>query len=269
MRTSPKSAPAASAIHVPRSVQFNLPSRPQQLQSADPLEWRLRARDPASEAGAAAALSAAAVIVKQRHHGRRRSNHASAAAEGKDSGPLPEEDEESPEEANKSVPARIGSWWKKHAKIDRKKLSQMGVMCLLSYGFISNINAMTLILLATYRAIVITGASPFASAASLKQFGITYAGLYLFSNVVRPFRMAAAVALQPAFEKFVKRVESTLKCKRAVAITITVIIANVCGTFAFLGLGLFGISSATGVTVKLASFGSLVKAGKSARSAAA
>eukprot|EP00435_Cladocopium_sp_Y103_P050842 s1408_g15.t1 len=45
-----------------------------------------------------------------------------------------------------------------------------------------------LLLLATYRSILATGQSPLTSKAALKQFGITWAGLYVISNIVRPVR---------------------------------------------------------------------------------
>mmetsp|Transcript_44892 Transcript_44892/g.103853 ORF Transcript_44892/g.103853 Transcript_44892/m.103853 type:complete len:266 (-) Transcript_44892:164-961(-) len=200
--------------------------------------------------------AAAAGCMRNRHFSKR------ASADG-----APEEGVEKSEAQgadDKTTWSRVRSWWSAN-KIDSKKLRQMGVMVMLSYGFISNVNAMALILIATFRAISVTGCSPFTSPASFRQFGITYAGLYLVSNIVRPARIAMAVALQPMFEGFVTRVEKTLSCKRGRAIVVVVIIANVFGTCALLAGGLFGISVVTGVNVKISQLPTLIKAGKSAR----
>eukprot|EP00439_Symbiodinium_sp_Y106_P060579 s3476_g8.t6 len=131
-----------------------------------------------------------------------------------------------------------------NAKMDSKSLRKMGLMCLLSYGFVSNVNALLLILLATYRSIVATGASPLASPVALKQFGITWAGLYVISNIVRPVRISIALAISKPFDNMEK-----LSCKRWMAVGLVVLLLNVVLTIAFLWGGMLFVSSITGVKV--------------------
>ncbi|CAE7430132.1 unnamed protein product [Symbiodinium sp. CCMP2456] len=136
-----------------------------------------------------------------------------------------------------------------NAKMDSKSLRKMGLMCLLSYGFVSNVNALLLILLATYRSIVATGASPLASPVALKQFGITWAGLYVISNIVRPVRISIALAISKPFDNMVNWLQEKLSCKRWMAVGLVVLLLNVVLTIAFLWGGMLFVSSITGVKV--------------------
>lgn len=190
---------------------------------------------------------------------------ASAAAEPEAAGEGPALEEASP--APSSAKSRLAEWWRRNGKLDRKRLSKMGLMCVLSYGFVSNMNAMLLLCSSVYVAMSRTGASPLASGAALRQFGITYGGLYIISNLIRPLRIALALSISPAFDKFIKNIERTLNCKRGLAIILTVLLANVVGTFAFLFGGLGLASALTGVPINLAQLGGLVKASKAVRSA--
>ncbi|CAE7206553.1 unnamed protein product [Symbiodinium natans] len=167
------------------------------------------------------------------------------------------------EESN-SLGARFKRWWRKNAKMDSKSLRKMGLMCLLSYGFVSNVNALLLILLATYRSIVATGASPLASSVALKQFGITWAGLYVISNIVRPVRISIALAISKPFDNMVNWLQDKFSCKRWMAVGLVVLMLNVVLTIAFLWGGMLFVSSITGVKVDPSQFGTLVKAGKAA-----
>eukprot|EP00929_Paragymnodinium_shiwhaense_P089670 TRINITY_DN49814_c0_g1_i2.p1 TRINITY_DN49814_c0_g1~~TRINITY_DN49814_c0_g1_i2.p1 ORF type:complete len:206 (-),score=23.84 TRINITY_DN49814_c0_g1_i2:397-1014(-) len=90
---------------------------------------------------------------------------------------------ESKEEVATTFGGKIKNFFKKYGKIDRKQLQKMGFLCLLSYGAVSNVNAAILIVASTYRAMLVTGASPLASSAALRQFGYTYASLYIISNI--------------------------------------------------------------------------------------
>ncbi|CAE7720841.1 unnamed protein product, partial [Symbiodinium necroappetens] len=144
-------------------------------------------------------------------------------------------------------PLAVGSLL--NAKMDSKSLRKMGLMCLLSYGFVSNVNALLLILLATYRSIVATGASPLASPVALKQFGITWAGLYVISNIVRPVRISIALAISKPFDNMVNWLQEKLSCKRWMAVGLVVLLLNVVLTIAFLWGGMLFVSSITGVKV--------------------
>jgi len=160
--------------------------------------------------------------------------------------------------------SRLGDWWRRH-KIDKKQLSKMGVLCGFAYGLLSSINAALLITISTYRAMATTGASPLTSSAALKQFGISYAGLYVISNLIRPLRVSLAIALTPAYEKFTQAVQRFFRCERWLAITIIVILTNVVGTCCLLYCGLKLASMSTGVSISFAKVGFLFKAGKAAR----
>eukprot|EP00438_Fugacium_kawagutii_P016263 Skav226626 [mRNA] locus=scaffold2041:473998:478253:+ [translate_table: standard] len=161
--------------------------------------------------------------------------------------------------------SRLQKWWKKTAKLDAKALRKMGLMCLLSYGFVSNVNALLLLLLATYRSILATGQSPLTSKAALKQFGITWAGLYVISNIVRPVRISIALAISKPIDNLVKWFEEKLKCKRWMAIGTVMLFLNVFLTIAMLWGGMMLVSTLTGVQVSASQFGVLLKAGKAAK----
>lgn len=227
-------------------------------------------RPPPASAGvvavaAAAAGGAAAVCLRGRRTlAARRAATKGATGSNIEEGP-PEPGAEPAESTNRR--SQLAAWWRKNAKLDRKRLSKMGLMCVLAYGFVSNVNAMLLTCISTYVAMKTTGASPLTSAAALRQFGITYGGLYLVSNLIRPLRISLALAISPAFESFISGLQRRLSCKRWAAVALTVFLANVLGTFAVLFGGLSLASIITGVPINLAKFGALVKAGKAARAA--
>ena len=172
-----------------------------------------------------------------------------------------DEPEKAEDDATAST-SRLKRWWKKNAKLDAKAIRKMGLMCLLSYGFVSNVNALMLLLLATYRSILATGQSPLTSKAALKQFGITWAGLYVISNIIRPVRISIALAISKPIDGLVKRLEEKLKCKRWMAIGTVMLFLNVFLTIAMLWGGMMLVSTLTGVQVNASQFGVLLKAGK-------
>lgn len=148
-------------------------------------------------------------------------------------------------------------------------MSKLGLACLLSYGFVSNASYMLCLHAAVYSAMKATGASPLADRAALRQFGVAYAGFWMLLNVIRPLRFALAVALSPAFDRLVNAIQRGLGCKRTRAVAATVFLVNIVGTFALLFGGLFFVSALCGVPLDLSQLGTLVKAGKEARSVAA
>jgi len=163
---------------------------------------------------------------------------------------------------------RFASWWREHGRFDRKKIQEMGVTCFLSYGFIANFIAVSLIVFSAYSAMSSTGLSPLADRTALRRFGLTYAGLYVVSSLLRPVRFAVAVAASRPLEKLMKRMSHRLKCTKTVAILLTVFVVN-CLTIVVLLSGLRFASIATGVPLDIRQLGMLVRAGKEARHAAA
>jgi hypothetical protein len=76
-----------------------------------------------------------------------------------------------------------------------------------------------------------------------------YAGFWVFNNVVRPIRLAVAVAISPQFDNIVLGIQNRLKVSKATAITVTVVIANLIGTTFFMSAGILFASVLAGVPI--------------------
>ena len=133
---------------------------------------------------------------------------------------------------------KLKSFAQKGKGFDRKKLASLGTSVLLSYGFVSNVNACTLVTIAWVICGRSTGLSPLA-AGNWKAFLGIYGGLYLsFGNLLRPIRASIAIAISPLFEKFVNFLQSRLKVKRPVAFGMTVFLVNVLGSISYFALAI-------------------------------
>jgi len=130
----------------------------------------------------------------------------------------------------------------------KEKLAKMGLSALLSYGWVSNMSYAAALSLAWYGFSKKTGLSPLAPG-QWKPFLAVYAGFYVFNNIVRPLRLAASVVVAKYFDGFVAFVENKTKLSRKWSIAAVVFLANVCGTFAAMGLGIFIASAAAGVPI--------------------
>lgn len=82
-----------------------------------------------------------------------------------------------------------------------------------------------------------------------KGFLAVYAGFYLISNIVRPLRLAAAVAISPKFDQLVSYIQRRLQIPRGAAIGVTVFSANLVGTCVIMASGICLASLAAGVPV--------------------
>lgn len=139
-------------------------------------------------------------------------------------------------------------WWKKTAKIDRKKLAALGASAVCSYGLVSNINycgtlcASYIIFARKYNI------SPLAPG-QWKPFLTIYGGLWAAMNFLRPVRIWLALGLTPYFDKVVEKIRVKFQVQKSVALGITIFFVNVCGTFAFLGSALYASSVYTGVPI--------------------
>ena len=71
-----------------------------------------------------------------------------------------------------------------------------------------------------------TGMSPLAPG-QWKPFLAVYAGLWVVTNFMRPIRVAAAVAISPKFDHALAGFQNRFKVNKAVAIGMTVFMANV------------------------------------------
>ncbi|KAK3255256.1 hypothetical protein CYMTET_35550 [Cymbomonas tetramitiformis] len=175
------------------------------------------------------------------------------------------------------------SWWRKYAKFDKNTLASMGASCALSYGFISNANYISYLIISVFLAMKQTGMSPLLSQEAFKVFAGLYAvdtpksmfppwppGFFLLGNVLRPLRIALAVTISPFFDKLVKSLESTFKLKKKVyAFAMAVFLVNVCGSISYLVGGLAVASWYTGVPVGWVKLTAFFKAAKAAKAAAA
>lgn len=145
---------------------------------------------------------------------------------------------------------RLKQWWKKTAKVDRKKMAELGVSAVLSYGLISNLNYCGTLCAAKIIFEKKNGVSPFAPG-QWKAFLAIYGGLWAAMNFVRPLRVWLALGLTPYFDKLIQKISAKFGVKKSVALGITVFFVNILGTFAFLGTGLYLSSVYTGVPLVL------------------
>jgi hypothetical protein len=76
-----------------------------------------------------------------------------------------------------------------------------------------------------------------------------YAGFFVFNNIVRPVRVAIAVGISPKFDRFISSIQRRLKVSKPVAVTVTVILANVAGTLLAMSAGISLASLCAGVPI--------------------
>mmetsp|Transcript_31985 Transcript_31985/g.45473 ORF Transcript_31985/g.45473 Transcript_31985/m.45473 type:complete len:218 (-) Transcript_31985:130-783(-) len=130
----------------------------------------------------------------------------------------------------------------------RQKLGKLGLMTVLSYGWVSNMSYGICISCAWYIFSKQSGLSPLAPD-QWKKFLAVYAGFFVFNNVIRPFRVALSVGVSPVFENMVNTIHNKTKVSRGVAIGVVVFLANVVGTLALMCLGISLASLAAGVAI--------------------
>jgi hypothetical protein len=82
-----------------------------------------------------------------------------------------------------------------------------------------------------------------------KGFLAVYAGFWVFNNIVRPVRLAVSVAISPQFDRVVRNIQNRWRVSRAMAVTITVILANLIGTTLFMSAGIALAAALAGVPV--------------------
>eukprot|EP00980_Cylindrotheca_fusiformis_P028141 scaffold22583_cov106-Cylindrotheca_fusiformis.AAC.12 len=130
----------------------------------------------------------------------------------------------------------------------RQKLAKAGLSVVLSYGWVSNVSYAISVSIAWYIFSSQTGLSPLAPGQWKKFLGV-YAGFWVFNNMVRPIRFALSVGVSLYFERLVENIQTTFRVRKGVAIFLTVFLANVVGTIALSGAGIWLASLAAGVPV--------------------
>ena len=124
---------------------------------------------------------------------------------------------------------------------------KMGVSFALSYSLLSQINGSVTLSVAWYMACRSTGMSPLAPG-QWKTLLKAYGTLYAIIQLLRPFRVAGAVAMSKMSAELLKITEEKLDCSRKVAIVLQYIM----GWMAWLVLASTGIAAAslsTGVPI--------------------
>eukprot|EP00467_Chlorarachnion_reptans_P016926 CAMPEP_0114516496 /NCGR_PEP_ID=MMETSP0109-20121206/17360_1 /TAXON_ID=29199 /ORGANISM="Chlorarachnion reptans, Strain CCCM449" /LENGTH=201 /DNA_ID=CAMNT_0001696891 /DNA_START=275 /DNA_END=880 /DNA_ORIENTATION=+ len=132
-------------------------------------------------------------------------------------------------------------------KFNREKLAALGLGCLLSYGFISNINVGILTSIAWATFSKQTGMSPL-EAGQWPKFVAIQVGLYaVFGNLLRPARLALAVSVAPIFDRIIGVIQRRLQASRAVGIFVTVFLFNFVINILFMCSGIYLASQIVGV----------------------
>eukprot|EP00934_Nitzschia_sp_Nitz4_P002893 Nitzschia sp. Nitz4//scaffold45_size130396//58438//59082//NITZ4_003448-RA/size130396-processed-gene-0.101-mRNA-1//-1//CDS//3329552395//2883//frame0 len=130
----------------------------------------------------------------------------------------------------------------------RQRLAKAGLSVALSYGWVSNYSYACTMSLAWYLFSKRTGLSPLAPG-QWKPFLAVYAAFYVFNNLVRPIRFALALSLSTYLDRMVQAIQNRWNCRRGVAMTVIILLGNVVGTFALMGLGISTASVAAGVPI--------------------
>lgn len=155
-------------------------------------------------------------------------------------------------EEKKSIIEKMKSMFKKNEDANgvttKERLAKMGLSALLSYGFVSNMSYAVTLSLSWYGFSKKTGLSPLAPG-QWKSFLAVYAGFYVFNNIIRPLRFGASVVVAKYFDNFVAFIQNKTKLSRKWSIAVVVFLANVCGTFAAMGLGVSIASNAAGIPI--------------------
>lgn len=87
-------------------------------------------------------------------------------------------------------------------RIDRKRLAELGLGAVASYGFVSNATYGTGMAVSWVAFVKQYGVSPLMPG-QWKAFMAWYAGFWTIQHFLRPFRFSLALALSPAFDCFI------------------------------------------------------------------
>jgi hypothetical protein len=162
-----------------------------------------------------------------------------------------DEDSTDPAKDSKSAIDQVKGWFGLNT-VDglstKERLAKMGMSALLSYGWVSNMSYAVSISLAWFTFTKQYGITPLAPGQRNK-FLAVYSGFFIFTNAVRPIRFGLSIAVTRYFDNFVNYIQSKFNVRKGVAIGIVVFLANVCGTFGAMGLGIVLASAASGVAI--------------------
>mmetsp|Transcript_8036 Transcript_8036/g.11643 ORF Transcript_8036/g.11643 Transcript_8036/m.11643 type:complete len:243 (+) Transcript_8036:189-917(+) len=135
---------------------------------------------------------------------------------------------------------------KKKKLSTRERLAKMGLATMLSYGFVSNMNSCITVGISWFAFSKKTQLSPLAPN-QWKPFLAVYAGFYVASNFLRPFRVALSVGVGPYLDSFLQSVQKRMKVSKGVAVGITVFFFNIILTTSFMAFSVVAASVLAGV----------------------
>lgn len=122
----------------------------------------------------------------------------------------------------------------------KERLAALGMGAFASYGTISNVSYGICMTIAWYTFVQQTGMSPLAPG-QWKPFLAVYAGLWVMQNFLRPFRLALALALAPAFNSFIDMVSNRTGLNKKWSFGLLLLmIASGTITFLVLAIATFG-----------------------------
>ena len=111
----------------------------------------------------------------------------------------------------------------------------------------SNVNAVTLLIITWVSIAKSTGLSPLAPG-QWKGYLLAYTALYaVVGNGLRPVRLSLSVAITPVFDRFIAFLQQRFGVTKALAFTMCVFFVNVCGTCTYLVVGLRVVTALLGV----------------------
>ncbi|KAL7568413.1 hypothetical protein ACA910_012131 [Epithemia clementina (nom. ined.)] len=105
----------------------------------------------------------------------------------------------------------------------RQRLTKTGVYAAMSYNVVSQINSGSSTSIAWFFYSMRTGLSPLAPG-QWKGFLTFYAGFWVANNVLRPLRVALALAMAPKMERLSEMVQNRTQLTKTKAVTLTFIV---------------------------------------------
>jgi len=122
--------------------------------------------------------------------------------------------------------------------IDTKRISKLGVSFALSYSILSHINGAVSFSIAWFISCKRTGLSPLMPG-QWRSLLAAYSMIYGIIQLIRPFRVAAAIGMSKLSAEYLEMTQSKFNCSRGVAIGVQYMVGWVMmGSGAFLGVSI-------------------------------
>jgi len=131
--------------------------------------------------------------------------------------------------------------------VDKQAIRSKGVSFLLTYSIMSNLNGALSLTFAWYLTVKRTGVSPLVPGQK-RALLASYAMIYGALQVLKPFRIAAAIAMSRLSAEYLVVTEERLKCSRRVAIGCQYVMGQIAMGITFLA-GVSLVSLLTGVPI--------------------